>query len=72
MRDVYVVESLRTPLGSFGGALADLEAPVSEGTVVGPKLVTPLGNAVRFVHGQRGEAQLAQDAPEIREGQPLG
>jgi acetyl-CoA C-acetyltransferase len=27
MKDVYVVESLRTPQGSFGGALADVEAP---------------------------------------------
>lgn len=27
MKDVYIVESLRTPLGSFGGALADVEAP---------------------------------------------
>jgi acetyl-CoA C-acetyltransferase len=27
MKDVFVVESLRTPLGSFGGALADVEAP---------------------------------------------
>jgi acetyl-CoA C-acetyltransferase len=27
MKEVYVVESLRTPQGSFGGALADVEAP---------------------------------------------
>ena len=27
MKAVYVVESLRTPQGSFGGALADVEAP---------------------------------------------
>ena len=27
MKEVYVVESLRTPMGSFGGALADVEAP---------------------------------------------
>jgi acetyl-CoA C-acetyltransferase len=27
MKEVYLVESLRTPLGSFGGALADVEAP---------------------------------------------
>jgi acetyl-CoA C-acetyltransferase len=27
MKEVYVIESLRTPLGSFGGALADVEAP---------------------------------------------
>ncbi len=27
MKDVYVVESLRTPLGSFGGVLSDVEAP---------------------------------------------
>jgi acetyl-CoA C-acetyltransferase len=27
MSEVFVVESLRTPLGSFGGALADVDAP---------------------------------------------
>ena len=27
MKEVFVVESLRTPLGSFGGTLADVEAP---------------------------------------------
>lgn len=27
MKDIFVVESLRTPFGSFGGALSDLEAP---------------------------------------------
>ena len=27
MKDVYVIESLRTPLGSFGGVLSDVEAP---------------------------------------------
>ncbi|MCM2359971.1 MAG: acetyl-CoA C-acetyltransferase, partial [Geobacteraceae bacterium] len=27
MSDVFVVEALRTPFGSFGGVLADLEAP---------------------------------------------
>ncbi|GLI39300.1 thiolase family protein [Geobacter hydrogenophilus] len=27
MSDVYVIESLRTPLGSFGGELSDVEAP---------------------------------------------
>ena len=27
MSDVFVIESLRTPLGSFGGALSDVEAP---------------------------------------------
>ena len=27
MKEVYVVESLRTPLGSFGGVLSDVEAP---------------------------------------------
>lgn len=27
MKDVYIVESLRTPQGSFGGTLADIEAP---------------------------------------------
>jgi acetyl-CoA C-acetyltransferase len=34
MKDVYVVESLRTPQGSFGGALADVEAPRLAATVI--------------------------------------
>ena len=34
MKDVYVVESLRTPLGSFGGALAEVEAPQLGATVI--------------------------------------
>jgi acetyl-CoA C-acetyltransferase len=27
MKEIYVVESLRTPFGSFGGSLSDIEAP---------------------------------------------
>jgi len=34
MKDVFVVESQRTPFGSFGGALSDLEAPVLGGSVI--------------------------------------
>jgi acetyl-CoA C-acetyltransferase len=34
MKDVFVVESLRTPLGSFGGALSDVEAPCLAATVL--------------------------------------
>lgn len=34
MKDVYVVESLRTPQGSFGGALSDVEAPQLAATVL--------------------------------------
>ena len=34
MRDVYVVEALRTPFGSFGGALKDIEAPVLASEVI--------------------------------------
>ena len=34
MSDVFVVESLRTPFGSFGGALADVEAPRLGATVI--------------------------------------
>jgi acetyl-CoA C-acetyltransferase len=34
MKEVYVVESLRTPLGSFGGVLADIEAPRLAATVI--------------------------------------
>jgi len=32
--EVYVVESLRTPLGSFGGQLSDVEAPQLAATVI--------------------------------------
>ena len=34
MEEVYVVESLRTPFGSFGGALSDVEAPLLGGSVI--------------------------------------
>jgi acetyl-CoA C-acetyltransferase len=34
MPDVYVVDALRTPFGSFGGALADVEAPHLAGAVM--------------------------------------
>ena len=34
MKDVYIVESLRTPFGSFGGMLSDIEAPKLAATVM--------------------------------------
>ena len=34
MKDTFVVESLRTPFGSFGGALSDIEAPQLGGMVM--------------------------------------
>ncbi|WP_136525863.1 thiolase family protein [Geomonas ferrireducens] len=34
MRDVFVVEALRTPFGSFGGVLSELEAHALAGTVM--------------------------------------
>jgi acetyl-CoA C-acetyltransferase len=34
MKDVFVVESLRTPFGSFGGVLSDIEAPLLGGMVM--------------------------------------
>ncbi|MEI6205811.1 MAG: thiolase family protein [Desulfuromonadales bacterium] len=34
MSDVYVVEALRTPFGSFGGMLSDIEAPQLGATVI--------------------------------------
>lgn len=34
MKDVFVVESQRTPFGSFNGALSDVEAPVLGGSVM--------------------------------------
>lgn len=38
MKDVFVVESLRTPFGSFGGVLSDVEAPKLAATVIGAAL----------------------------------
>lgn len=34
MKEVFVVESLRTPLGSFGGVLSDVDAPHLAATVI--------------------------------------
>ena len=34
MKEVFVVESQRTPFGSFGGVLSDVEAPVLGGSVI--------------------------------------
>ncbi len=34
MKEIYIVESLRTPLGSFGGALSDVEAPQLAASVI--------------------------------------
>jgi len=34
MEEVYIIEALRTPLGSFGGVLADVEAPRLAATVI--------------------------------------
>ena len=34
MKDVYVVESQRTPFGSFGGVLSEVEAPVLGSSVI--------------------------------------
>jgi acetyl-CoA C-acetyltransferase len=34
MREVYVVEALRTPFGSFGGALSGIEAPLLASEVI--------------------------------------
>jgi acetyl-CoA C-acetyltransferase len=34
MKDVFVVEALRTPFGSFGGVLSDVEAPLLGGSVM--------------------------------------
>lgn len=34
MKEVFIIESLRTPLGSFGGNLAEVEAPQLAATVI--------------------------------------
>ncbi len=39
MKEVFVVSALRTPFGSFGGALADLGAPELAARVIGRLMV---------------------------------
>jgi len=34
MREAYVVEALRTPFGSFGGALSGIEAPLLASEII--------------------------------------
>jgi len=55
MTDVYVVEALRTPFGSFGGALAEVPAPRLAATVVA-ELVKRTGirpaDVQEFIAGQ--------------------
>jgi acetyl-CoA C-acetyltransferase len=34
MKEIYIIESLRTPQGAFGGALSDVEAPRLAATVI--------------------------------------
>lgn len=47
MKDVFVVDALRTPFGSLGGALADVEAP---------KLAATVMQGLLTKHGVAGEA----------------
>jgi acetyl-CoA C-acetyltransferase len=48
MSDVFVVDALRTPFGSFNGVLADVEAPVLAATVM-KELLTRTGLAAGAV-----------------------
>jgi acetyl-CoA C-acetyltransferase len=34
MKDIFVIDALRTPFGSFGGVLSEIEAPVLAATVI--------------------------------------
>ena len=48
MKDVFVVDALRTPFGSFGGALADVPAPALAAPVI-RALLTSSGVAPEHV-----------------------
>ena len=55
MDEVFIVESLRTPLGSFGGSLADIEAPHLAATVIKGLLTRsglPAGTVDEVIIGQ--------------------
>jgi acetyl-CoA C-acetyltransferase len=55
MQDVFIIEALRTPFGSFGGALADVPAPQLAATVI-KALLAKTGVAAdqidQFIAGQ--------------------
>ena len=54
MKDVYVIEALRTPFGSFGGALADIPAPKLGALVINrmlEKIGLPSGKVSEVILG---------------------
>jgi acetyl-CoA C-acetyltransferase len=81
MRDVYIVSAVRTPMGRFGGVLADLsavdlgahvmKAALSQAGVPGASLdLYIMGNVLRAGHGQLLPRQAALKAgiPEVVNG----
>ena len=54
--------------GDFGQFLAQR----AEGQVVGPELVSPLGDAVRLVHRHEADPEAAEEAREAGQGDALG
>ncbi len=69
-KDIFVVEALRTPFGSFGGALAEIEAPKLAGAVIkgllsGAKLAPEaVGEVIigQVLSGGTGQAPARQAA----------
>ena len=81
MRDVYIVSAVRTPMGRFGGVLADLspvdlsahvmKAALTQAGVPGASLdLYIMGNVLRAGHGQLLPRQAALKAgiPEVVNG----
>ena len=63
MQDVFIIEALRTPFGSFGGCLADVPAPQLAATVVRELLVrtdVPAVQVGQFIAGQVLQAGVGQ------------
>jgi len=63
MQDVFIIEALRTPFGSFGGVLADIPAPQLAATVVKELLAKTgiTGEQIdQFIAGQVIQAGVGQ------------
>ena len=63
MQDVFIIEALRTPFGSFGGSLADIPAPQLAATVVKELIArtgVPAEQVGQFIAGQVIQAGVGQ------------
>lgn len=63
MQDVFIIEALRTPFGSFGGNLADVPAPQLAATVIKELLSRsglPAAQINQFIAGQVLQAGVGQ------------